>query len=143
MIIFVTAYDTHAVEAFRVHALDYLLKPLDDGDLARALARADALLAQCQLAAHTGALRAWSASHQRTPDQAPVYLRQLTQQVHDTPVRIDTPHRRRFEPVPTSRIERGQHAFIARLEVQLEELIGCGMHQQSASKQILAIRMLD
>lgn len=77
LIIFVTAYDTHAVEAFRVHALDYLLKPLDDADLARALARADALMAQRQLAAHTGALRDWSASHQRTPDQAPVYLRQL------------------------------------------------------------------
>jgi two-component system LytT family response regulator len=77
LVIFVTAYDTHAVEAFRVHALDYLLKPLDDLDLARALARADALLAQRQLAAHTGALRDWSASTQRQAGQAPVYLRQL------------------------------------------------------------------
>lgn len=62
LVIFVTAYDTYAVEAFRVHALDYLLKPLDDTDLAKALARADALMAQRQLAAHTGALRDWSAS---------------------------------------------------------------------------------
>jgi two-component system LytT family response regulator len=77
LIIFVTAYDTHAVEAFRVHALDYLLKPLDDAELARALVRASALMAQRQLAAHTGALRAWSASRQRDPGQAPVYLRQL------------------------------------------------------------------
>jgi two-component system LytT family response regulator len=77
LVIFVTAYDTHAVEAFRVHALDYLLKPLDDLDLAKALARADALLAQRQLAAHTGALRDWSASTQRHAGQAPVYLRQL------------------------------------------------------------------
>ena len=77
LVILVTAYDTHAVEAFRVHALDYLLKPLDDTDLAKALARADALIAQRQLAAHTGALRDWSISQQRTPGQAPVYLRQL------------------------------------------------------------------
>ena len=77
LIIFVTAYDTHAVEAFRVHALDYLLKPLDDTDLAKALARAEALIAQRQLVAHTGALRDWSASRQRAPGQAPVYLRQL------------------------------------------------------------------
>ena len=78
LVIFVTAYDTHAVEAFRVHALDYLLKPLDDADLAKALARADALMAQRQ-AAHTGALREWSATQRMSgqPGQAPVYLRQL------------------------------------------------------------------
>lgn len=79
LIIFVTAYDTHAVEAFRVHALDYLLKPLDDADLAQALARADAMLAQRQSASHAGALRDWSASRERQGEgsQAPVFLRQL------------------------------------------------------------------
>jgi len=30
VIIFVTAYDTYAVKAFEVHAVDYLLKPFDD-----------------------------------------------------------------------------------------------------------------
>jgi two-component system LytT family response regulator len=30
VIVFVTAYDRYALEAFRVHALDYLLKPFDD-----------------------------------------------------------------------------------------------------------------
>src|SRR5437899_9277750 len=28
-IIFVTAYDQHAIEAFEMHAVDYLLKPVD------------------------------------------------------------------------------------------------------------------
>jgi two-component system LytT family response regulator len=39
-IVFVTAYDSHAVEAFRVRALDYLVKPIDDERFAEALARA-------------------------------------------------------------------------------------------------------
>lgn len=45
LIIFVTAYNAHAVEAFEVHALDYLLKPLDDRRLAQAIERASAMLA--------------------------------------------------------------------------------------------------
>ncbi|HZS08644.1 MAG TPA: LytTR family DNA-binding domain-containing protein [Blastocatellia bacterium] len=39
-VIFVTAYDQYAVRAFRVHALDYLLKPVDADDFAEALRRA-------------------------------------------------------------------------------------------------------
>jgi two-component system LytT family response regulator len=39
-VIFVTAYDKHAVRAFEVHALDYLLKPFDRARFAGALARA-------------------------------------------------------------------------------------------------------
>jgi two-component system LytT family response regulator/two-component system response regulator LytT len=38
--IFVTAYDQHAVEAFRLEALDYLLKPVDKGRLAESVERA-------------------------------------------------------------------------------------------------------
>jgi two-component system LytT family response regulator/two-component system response regulator LytT len=38
--IFVTAYDQYAVEAFRLEALDYLLKPVDKGRLAETLERA-------------------------------------------------------------------------------------------------------
>jgi two-component system, LytTR family, response regulator len=38
--VFVTAYADHALRAFEVHALDYLLKPIDDARFARALARA-------------------------------------------------------------------------------------------------------
>ena len=30
VIVFVTAYDRYALDAFRVHALDYLLKPFSD-----------------------------------------------------------------------------------------------------------------
>src|SRR4249920_3855990 len=39
-IIFVTAYDRHAIEAFEVNAVDYLLKPVDPARLEVALERA-------------------------------------------------------------------------------------------------------
>ena len=43
MIIFVTAFDTFAVEAFKVHAIDYLLKPIEDERLAEAIERSMSL----------------------------------------------------------------------------------------------------
>ena len=39
-VVFVTAYDAHALKAFDVHALDYLLKPIDDERFDVAVARA-------------------------------------------------------------------------------------------------------
>ena len=39
-VIFLTAYEQHALRAFEVHALDYLLKPVDDERFAVALDRA-------------------------------------------------------------------------------------------------------
>src|SRR2546430_8203296 len=39
-IIFVTAYDQHAIEAFEVNAVDYLLKPVDPARLEVAVDRA-------------------------------------------------------------------------------------------------------
>jgi len=40
VVIFVTAYDEHALRAFDVHALDYLLKPIDEARLHEAIDRA-------------------------------------------------------------------------------------------------------
>ena len=39
-VIFVTAYDQYAIQAFEVYALDYLLKPFNENRLERALIRA-------------------------------------------------------------------------------------------------------
>lgn len=38
-VIFTTAYDQYAVKAFRVNGIDYLLKPIDKGDLGQAIDR--------------------------------------------------------------------------------------------------------
>lgn len=45
LVIFITAYDRHALKAFEVHALDYVLKPVDPARLRDALERAAATLA--------------------------------------------------------------------------------------------------
>jgi two-component system LytT family response regulator len=39
-VVFVTAYDQYALQAFEVHALDYILKPIDPARFARAFDRA-------------------------------------------------------------------------------------------------------
>ena len=44
--IFVTAYDAHAIRAFEVHAVDYLLKPFDKERFGKALAHARQVLEQ-------------------------------------------------------------------------------------------------
>ncbi|MFO7305661.1 MAG: LytTR family DNA-binding domain-containing protein [Gammaproteobacteria bacterium] len=44
LVVFVTAFDEHAVRAFELNAVDYLLKPYDKERLAQALARVKARL---------------------------------------------------------------------------------------------------
>ena len=40
LVIFLTAYDEHALRAFRVNAIDYLLKPIDGAELRNSVERA-------------------------------------------------------------------------------------------------------
>jgi two-component system LytT family response regulator len=62
LIVFVTAWSVHAVDAFDVHALDYLLKPVDDARLAQAVARAASMLQHRQRAAYAAAVRDYTTA---------------------------------------------------------------------------------
>lgn len=53
-VIFCTAYDEHALRAFEVHAVDYLLKPFGRERLAEALARARARMVAAATSVKTG-----------------------------------------------------------------------------------------
>ena len=57
-VIFVTAYDEHALRAFDAHALDYLLKPIDDERFAVAVARARQRVMERRSGARADALAA-------------------------------------------------------------------------------------
>jgi two-component system LytT family response regulator len=44
LIVFTTAYDQYALDAFKVNSIDYLLKPIERADLARAIAKLERVL---------------------------------------------------------------------------------------------------
>jgi two-component system, LytTR family, response regulator len=46
LVVFVTAYDRHAIKAFEMHAVDYVLKPVDPERLRDAIERAASTLSQ-------------------------------------------------------------------------------------------------
>jgi two-component system LytT family response regulator len=43
-VIFITAYDQYAIKAFRLNAIDYLLKPLDPDELVQAVEKAEHII---------------------------------------------------------------------------------------------------
>ena len=49
IVVFTTAYDQHALEAFAVNSVDYLLKPVDPGHLDRALGRVERVRGRVEL----------------------------------------------------------------------------------------------
>lgn len=61
VVVFVTAFESFAIEAFELHALDYLLKPFDDQRFAQCIERAEQLLQLRERAAYGNALRGYLA----------------------------------------------------------------------------------
>ena len=73
-LVFVTAYDQYAVQAFQHEALDYLVKPLEAARLADTVARLQARLAAAKPSPDTDALLAQLAAH-LAKKKAPALLR--------------------------------------------------------------------
>jgi two-component system LytT family response regulator len=74
-IIFVTAYDRYAVDAFDVNAVDYLLKPVVKERFASALERARGRLALGENAGYIESLLRSVAKRASAPDKLPVKSR--------------------------------------------------------------------
>ncbi|MFZ6757633.1 LytR/AlgR family response regulator transcription factor [Undibacterium sp. Ji50W] len=78
LIIFVTAFNAHAIEAFELHALDYLLKPFDDQRLTQALERAAAMLKLRQQASYAQALGNYVKAEDEAKNATPAYWQQIS-----------------------------------------------------------------
>nr|WP_315491547.1 LytTR family DNA-binding domain-containing protein [uncultured Rhodoferax sp.] len=79
LVIFVTAYNAYAIEAFEVHAVDYLLKPFNDQRLGHALERAKQLLELHQRGPYSQTLRDYlHEQEQSNTGHAVDFLQQLT-----------------------------------------------------------------
>ena len=74
MTVFLTAYDRFALHAFEVHALDYLLKPIDDDRFAEALDRAREALVQRRGMAMQSRLQALLQSQPLAPTYASRFI---------------------------------------------------------------------
>jgi two-component system LytT family response regulator len=78
MVVFVTAFDRYAIDAFEAHALDYLLKPVDEDRLRRALERVRAQWQQRQALAQREQLMALLADLTGKGEIEPGALESLT-----------------------------------------------------------------
>jgi len=56
LVIFTTAYDQYALNAFKVNSIDYLLKPIEPAELTRALHKLERVLGGTEARADVGAL---------------------------------------------------------------------------------------
>ncbi|MCB1053251.1 MAG: response regulator transcription factor, partial [Acidobacteria bacterium] len=89
IVIFVTAYSEHALEAFEWHALDYLVKPFDDQRFAKTIQRAEALIEMQQ-----------GPIYQKVLSD---YLEHAEQPSHQV-TRLAVRHKNQLELIPTDAI---------------------------------------
>ena len=92
IVIFITAYDKHAVRAFEAHALDYLLKPVQPERFKAAVARAHEHLENRQASSAARGLLDLLAARQSSPaaPTATQYLSRLTIKNDDKVVVVKT-----------------------------------------------------
>jgi two-component system LytT family response regulator len=149
-IVFITAHDEYAVRAFEVHAVDYLVKPIERDRLTRALAVAKSRVRQrrvCELSERLAALLPAGrdgAPRGGTPDDGDDAPRPPRRYVERIPVRIG----RSLTYVPVAeidwieaddyyaRLHAGGRAYVVRqtmrdLEAKLDPLMFVRVHRSA------------
>jgi hypothetical protein len=91
LVIFVTAHDEHAIRAFELHALDYLVKPYREDRLREAIGRRSGACGPASSRSIPPAVGAWVAS----------------QPAYPTRIRIEDKDRIRFIRVKRHPVDRG------------------------------------
>lgn len=115
LVVFTTAYDQHAVRAFDVQALDYLLKPVEQARLEEALRRAETQLSSRQRAKFDEKMRNFLESSGGS--SARVAVRSGDRVVFVKPADIDA-----VEAVGNYvRILRGAERFLVRQRLSMME----------------------
>ncbi len=131
-IIFTTAYDQYALEAFKVNSIDYLLKPIKKEELQRAVDK----------------------YKQRTPKELLSYLTSMTELApkHSFPSRLIVPVKDKLIPVPVDSIcyiystnrkteivsENGNHIEIKKSLEQLQSSLNPEMFHRANKQFIIA-----
>ena len=69
LVIFATAHDEHAIRAFELHALDYLVKPYREDRLREAIGRARALVGRRHLGQFRQRVGVWVAAQPAYPSR--------------------------------------------------------------------------
>lgn len=85
LVVFITAYHEYAIEAFRVHALDYLLKPVDRDLFQQSLKRAMETLRLHQQSLHQQhpQQQQQSQNQQQPQSQQQAYIDRLTNMIQE------------------------------------------------------------
>jgi two-component system LytT family response regulator len=128
-IVFTTAYDKHAIRAFEVHALDYLLKPIEPNRFKAAVAHVrEHMRTQQTSSAARGLLELLASRKDSTPTAAPTnrYLTRLPVKTDDKVAVIKTADIDTIESAGNYvSINAGKESYILRetlnaLETQLD-----------------------
>jgi two-component system LytT family response regulator len=124
-VIFVTAYDQFALQAFRFSAVDYLLKPVNPEQLVEAVAKASQLIREhfnLQMDALRENLKAISKQDRKI-------ILKTTEQIHlvDLKSIIDLESDSCYTTV---QIHTGEHIMVAKTLKEFEEMLtGCGFYR--------------